>query len=719
MKNFLRLIGTLCLLFSFPALASASTEASSAHHIDAAVYGLVFCIAALLIGALVRFFFQKTPLPFTVILLMVGMGLGALSRADILVQFNLQTFDNALIWASEIDPHLLLFVFLPILIFEASFNMDLHTFKKTGINSAILAIPGIVLGLLIVAAMVMSAAHFNLGFQTWTWQIALMFGAVICATDPVAVVAILKELGTSKRLGTLIEGESLLNDGTSLVIFMVLMASLTGEVSNAHPIIQFLIVAGGGTLLGVLIGNLFLGWIARVFRDALIEISAVIAAAYLTFYLAEYVFHVSGVLALVALGLSIGGFGKAKISPSVEHFMEEFWELAGFMANCIIFIIVGIIISMKTVFTVQSFLLLFFIYLVIHIARALMMLLFYPAMKKIGYGISKQEAIVVWFGGLRGALALSLGLIFLGIDSQYVSEQIKNEFFFLISGTVALTLLINATVAERLIKFLGLTNTSAATRLIRQKATHHLNDSLQSYLEEMKADRYLKKANWDVVADSLATSSGLSDHQQIEFEQKVYQTRIQLLEIEKSSYWKQFKDGLLGVAAVSKLNDTINHIIDMEGKVALSERKDLEMSWSPPRLYNWLNQIPVASLWSSRQILNRLYDSYDGAVSMIVSQKKCLEVLNSMLSSKTILASEYELLESEIQDNIIQCNTFIRNLRRNHPEIYSKINTKQASRLLLNKERSVINQMAAQGIIDDKTSDEMRQDLSIRVKKVG
>ena len=238
-------------------------------------------------------------------------------------------------WAAHIDPHMLFFVFLPILIFEAAFAMDLHTFKKSATNSVILAVPGILVALLMTGGLVYAIDYFDIGLEGWAnWSLAFMFGSVISATDPVAVVALLKDLGASKKLGTLIEGESLLNDGTAIVLFMVFFLGLSGQASDANGFVEFFRVALGGIAVGLVVGWIILRWLKGVFNDAMVEISAVVGAAYVTFYVAEHFMHVSGVLALVALGLMIGGIGRSSISPQVEHFMHEFWELAGFIANC-------------------------------------------------------------------------------------------------------------------------------------------------------------------------------------------------------------------------------------------------------------------------------------------------------------------------------------------------------------------------------------------------
>ncbi|MCK4747452.1 MAG: cation:proton antiporter, partial [Bacteroidales bacterium] len=252
------------------------------------MYPLLFIIIALIIGAGTRHWLRRSPLPFTVSLLIIGLGLGAANRLGWFevwhigaLKLNVDFLGQSLDWAGKIDPHLILYVFLPTLIFEAAFAMDVHTFKKSFTNAFMLAVPGIIIALVLTGAIVMGMKASGMGFAAWGWTMALLFGAVVSATDPVAVVALLKELGASKKLGTLIEGESLLNDGTAIVIFMVLLAAITGQGSDASPVLEFIRVVLGGVFVGVLFGWLTIRWVKKVFNDALIEITVIVAAAYL------------------------------------------------------------------------------------------------------------------------------------------------------------------------------------------------------------------------------------------------------------------------------------------------------------------------------------------------------------------------------------------------------------------------------------------------------
>jgi NhaP-type Na+/H+ or K+/H+ antiporter len=241
-------------------------EVEGKHHTDTSP--LFFIIIAVIIGAATRYLFQKSVLPFTVILLLIGIALGVLGRFNYLdiydigsIKLNFSFLDQSIDWAANIDPHIMLYVFLPILIFEAAFAMDVHVFKKTFVNATIMAVPGIIVAIVLTALLVVGLIYFNFGLEKWNWTIALLFGAVVSATDPVAVVSILKELGASKKLGTLIEGESLLNDGTAIVIFMVIFLGLTGEAVDGSPIVEFVRVAFGGIAIGLIIGWLIIKWV--------------------------------------------------------------------------------------------------------------------------------------------------------------------------------------------------------------------------------------------------------------------------------------------------------------------------------------------------------------------------------------------------------------------------------------------------------------------------
>ncbi|MCB0802962.1 MAG: sodium:proton antiporter [Flavobacteriales bacterium] len=677
---------------------------------------LLFIILSIIIGVATRHFVKKSPFPFTVLLLIIGLALGLSNRLGYLDL--LSGISEAVNFAAHIDPHMLLFIFLPILIFEASYAMDLHTFKKTSTNAILLAVPGILIALGLTGALAIGLGYAGVGLLDWDWPLALMFGAIISATDPVAVVALLKELGASKKLGTLIEGESLLNDGTAIVLFMVFFLGITGEASGNSPIFEFFRVAFGGLLIGAVFGYIVIYWIKHVFNDALVETSLVIASAYLTFYIAEHTFHVSGVLGLVALGLIIGGVGRSRISPQVEHFMHEFWELAGFIANCLIFLIVGIVVAERSVFNLNDFLLLGIFYIGIHIVRAIVIALLYPLMKKAGYGLPKKDAIIVWYGALRGAIGLALALIVAGVDDQYIPAHIKDQFLFFTAGIVTLTLLINASTIKYLVNYLGLTKISPAKAMMVNNARQYLHESTENQIERLKSDRFIKKSNWETVSRYLP-----SDHQEeiaddVKGKDAIYELRKRFLEAEKSSYWHQFKDGLLGPVGVKLLSDNMSYLLDEGGTVPLSDRKDLEEDWKIPEILNKVSNWPLVGKWAKDWYLDRMMLSYDCCVSFVMAQEELLKLLESLIRSEKEDKKLLKIIESEINENRIEGQTFLRNLRKNYSGVYKAVSTTQAIRSLLNYESKTIERLQKRGRIDSGEASRMMKAIDQRLKQL-
>lgn len=675
---------------------------------------ILFIILSIIIGVATRHFVKRSPFPFTVLLLIIGLALGVMNR---LGYFDaLSIFSASIEFAAHIDPHMLLFIFLPILIFEASYAMDLHTFKKTSTNAVLLAVPGILMALGMTGALAMGLSYFNIGLTDWNWSLALMFGAIVSATDPVAVVALLKELGASKKLGTLIEGESLLNDGTAIVLFMVFFLGITGAATDGSPILEFFRVAFGGLLIGTVFGYIVIYWIKHVFNDALVETSLVIASAYLTFFIAEHTFHVSGVLGLVALGLIIGGVGRSRISPQVEHFMHEFWELAGFIANCLIFLIVGIVVAERSVFNLNDFLLLGIFYLGIHVVRAIVIAILYPFMKRAGYGLPMKDAIIVWYGALRGAIGLALALIVAGVDDQYIPAHIKDQFLFFTAGIVTLTLLVNASTIKYLVEYLGLTKVSPAKAVMVNNARQYLHESALNQIDRLKVDRFIKKSNWDKVIEYLPHDEKAIEAEDIKGNEAIAELRKRFLEAEKSSYWHQFKDGLLGPNSVKILSDNISHLLDEGGHNPLSDRKDLEEDWKIPEILNKVSTWPIIGNWAKNWYLDRMMLSYDCAVSFVMAQEEALKLLDSLMRSEKEDKAILTLLESEINENRIEGQTFLRNLRKNYPGIYKAVSTTQAIRSLLNYESKTIERLQKRGRIDGGEASRMLKAIDGRLK---
>lgn len=685
---------------------------------------LLFIVISLFVGTGTRHLLKRGPLPYTISLLIIGLILGVLTRSGLLLEFGLTPIADSVKWAGGIDPHLILYLFLPTLIFEAAYALHIHTFKKSLGNALILAVPGIIVAIIITALFIMMVKSLGWGLDGWTWMMALLCGSIISATDPVAVVAILKEVGASKKLSTITESESMLNDGTAIVIFMTLFASIIGTATGGNAFLEFLRVAVGGIVVGGVVGWLIISWIKRVFNDALIEITVVIGAAYLTFFLAENIFHVSGVIAVVTFGISMAGPGKTRVSPGVTHFLHEFWELAAFIANTLIFIIVGVVIAQQVNFSLNDLLVLLIVYVGIHVARIGTIYVFYPIMKKIGYGLSFKDSIVLWWGGLRGAVALALALI-VAIEEK-IPIDVRSQVLTIVAGIVVLTSLINATTVKWLIDKLGLSKIGEIKAGLMQQSMQQIRLSGEKEIEKLKENRFMADANWEKVSEFLVDRSDLEDEpKSFKIADAVAETRKRLLQKEKESYWRQFSVGMLSSDGVQLLSDQIDSLMDLGGKVPLSAREDIEMLWHTPKTTAKLQTIPLIGNFWKRRFFNRLAMSYDCARAFVTAQEEGLKSLSSLIIGFSLGDSdtnkETELLsgiEDELNENRITGLTFLRNLKETYPDICKAIETQLASRSLLNQQQDMVERLRKQGRLEPDEVERIEATIHSGMKKL-
>lgn len=342
---------------------------------------------------------------------------------------------------------------------------------------------------------------YVLGYDgEFTWEACLLYGSIISATDPVAVVALLKELGASRRLATLIEGESLLNDGTAMVVFLVILDVAEGNtVSIGDVFIKFIRLSVGGPLLGIFAAMILSAILRRTHNNGVLEVNATIFTSYILFFVAESTtVHVSGILAIVTLGLYMTNTGKTRISTESEHSVHNVWSYIGFVAETIIFILAGIIMGQRSTgdsgLTYQDYLKLIPCYISLNIIRFVCILMFWPILKRIGYGLNFKQIVLCSYAGLRGAVGMSLALIV--ATSDKIPKMIQDIILLHVLGIALLTLLINATTTGALVRYLGLSKQSAIKKSILAGLTTQLEKSVDKNIEHLRENRHFNNVDW-------------------------------------------------------------------------------------------------------------------------------------------------------------------------------------------------------------------------------
>lgn len=665
---------------------------------------LVFVIVSLVAGAILKYALKRTVLPYTVGLFAFGLVVGLLERLGVYGDGSI--FQDAVEFAGHIDPDLVLYLFLPILIFDAAYELDAHIFRKTLTNATLLSVPGMVVAMFLTGLLMIGVSFLAPGYAQWDWTHALMFGALISATDPVAVVALLKELGVSKRFSTLVDAESMLNDGTGIVLFMLFFGTFTAAGGVDAPVMGFVYVVLGGILLGVVSGWICLWFITRSQSDPLLQNSAILTSAYLTFFLAQSYMDVSGVIALVGYGLVIAYYGRPRIAPQVNRFMEEFWELATYMANTLIFILVGVVISLQVHASWIDFVVLVLVYVGINLVRMAMIALFYPIMKRSGYGLSKREALILCWGGLRGALGLTLALMV--SYTLPIPETVRRQVLFLTAGIVTLTLTVNATTIGWLLRRLGLTRVSSAKTYLNYTIHKQLCENTERYLEELKQNEALQAADWTKVATFLPVPVP-APTTPVQVQDLVADIRLRILDKERRRYWQLYEKGIISADSLRRLLAAVEELYDTDGKKPLCERARLLELPRLPLYLRWKKQSrEVLYRWVDRHQATKFVALYDVARGLLHAQRTSITLLDELEASGTFNEEDLlkiKALRREVQWNIDESEAIMDRIAAHYPTSYRLAITQKTIRMLLSNEKATVAQMLHEGVM---TPDELK-----------
>ena len=679
---------------------------------------LLLTIAGLVIGALLKSLLKHSRFPYTVGLFAIGLLVGILNRSGLF--HSLPKLTEAVDSVANINPDLILYLFLPILIFDAAYELNMHIFKKTLANATLLAAPGLVICMILTGVLMVGIGLTIPGYENWTWAFALMFGALISATDPVAVVALLHELKTSKRFSTLVDAESLLNDGTGIVCFMLFFGvyAATGG-SDSSPVMEFIKVISISTILGYFLARLVIWFITRINSEEMIQNSVIIVSAYVTFIISQFYLGVSGVIALVAFGLTVTYVGKPRLKPQVNKFMEHFWELATYIANTLIFIIVGIVISEKVTFSWSAFGMLILIYIFLNLFRYAMISMLYPLMKRMGYGLTKRESVILTWGGLRGALAMTLALMV--SYTETIPEDIRNQILFFTAGIVTLTLCINATTMRWLLNKLGLISVPSARVKLEYNIHKHIRENSEKYLERLKARDHLTGANWRKVEHYMA-SSPVAPIVETKEKDVISEIRLKVLDREKATCKSIYEEGIISETAFRRLMNSLDELYDHDGKYTLDFRNSIFKFCERSSTINALRKTPVIHDWISFYFRERITVVYDLGRGFIILQKEDLKLIDELKASNLLDDEQKAVLptlKSEIEHNIERMDAVISAIADEFPKAYGHALTLKSIRMLLSNEKRTVRQMINNGIISEKDAEPLLENIEERADEVN
>jgi CPA1 family monovalent cation:H+ antiporter len=389
-------------------------------------------IALFVVATAVALLVRWLRIPYTVGLVLAGLALGATS----------------LLAPPPLTQELMFTVFLPGLVFEAAFHLEFQRFWRNKVAILALALPGVVAAIALTVALLTPIADTLWFASGFTLVHGLVFAALIAATDPIAVVALFRRLGVPGRLGVLVEGESLLNDGTAIVLFAIVLDYARG--GPFHPLVavlQFVRVVGIGVLAGAAVGFIA-SQVIRQVDDAMIEITVTTLAAYGSFAAGDAL-HGSGVIATVAAGMLCGNYGaRTGMSPSTRVAAETFWEYIAFALNSVVFLLIGFEVRLPVLLAAWRAILAAFV--AVTIGRALLILAVTGLLRRTRERLPLGWSAVLTWGGLRGGLSMVLAL---ALPQGFPHRDLLVAMTF---GVVLISILLQGLTMAPLIRRLGI-----------------------------------------------------------------------------------------------------------------------------------------------------------------------------------------------------------------------------------------------------------------------
>ncbi len=504
--------------------------------------------ALLIVASIVAMLARRLKLPYTVTLVMAGLGLGALEARAPWVDLD----------AVRLTPELLFDLFLPALLFEAAFHLSWPKFRQNLKAILLLAVPGVLVAIGLGGFLAYELEP--LAEASMPLMVAFLFVAMCAATDPVSVIALFKELGVPKRLAVLMEGESLLNDGVAVVAFIVIgaMLGLQPHQEEVTPfwIARFLlweIVVGVG--VGAAVG-LAVSYVTTLVSDHLVEIMLTTIAAFGSYLCADAI-HASPVLAVVAAGMATGNVGaRYGLTPTNKIAVESFWEYAVFAANSMVFLLLGKEIDLARMFS--HWLPILIAWIALTVARSAVIFGVERLLAKTEERLpARWSAVLVW-GGLRGSLSMVLAL------SLPLTFEHRDLLVDLTFGVVLVSILVQGLTMSPVLKWAGAIEggerhdeymrVRGRLRATRE-ALHQLDEAIgkgeihQSTYDRLRASLSGREAELTEALESLAETEAR--------DAELQHTAERLLEVERKAIQEAASAGIVDDAVARELLDEI------------------------------------------------------------------------------------------------------------------------------------------------------------------
>ena len=608
------------------------------------------------------------PVPYTVFLVILGMFLGSLARQDIGLNFLLDF---------QLTPDLVLYLFLPVLIFESAINLDARSLMKDIAPILVLAIPALVISTTIVGLGLWFIEDFNIIY-------ALIFGALISATDPVAVISLFKELGAPHRLTVLVEGESLLNDATAIVLFNILLGiSIWGQFGVFDfyvAVAEFLKVFFGGLGVGIIIGIVTSELLNRIHANISGYLIMSIVVAYSSFAISEHIMHLSGVMAVVSSAITLGLLGANRIPQREKETVDETWDILALVCNSLLFLLVGLSVDVSLLFSHLDTI--FVAIVLVLVARAAGIYTLVPSAVSIFKlpNISMREKHIMWWGGLKGGLAIA---IVLSIPTTMPGRE---TLIYVTLGVVIFSLLVNASTVRPLMRKLGFDKFTDQEEIELQHGLKQSFSQAENILKIFKKANIIPRSTKKIIQEKTKKIFEVSESTSDTYT-KTHYVKVTALRMEMKELKYLYDIGFLQYYTYMNMKILLQRESD---NLELNEKKNAEknatIKQSPfirleKSIIKQLREHDFASSFLSRYQYLRFSQTLQRNIAGLLICKKVMEKIEDL-----------DDVESEIKKNIInqykqrhdRRKKRLEDISANFPEFYERYETRLFEKVSLN-----------------------------------
>lgn len=663
---------------------------------------LVFvAIVVLSVASLTLILSRRFKIPFAVCLVIAGMIGAQISQHG---PETFHAFDGL-----SVSHDFIFFVLMPTLVFESAYGLDAWQLKRNWLPILTLAFPGILLSTFFIAA-------FLKAFGVLAFLPALLLGAVLSAIDHVSVSSLFKQLGAPKRLIILVEGESLFSDVSLIVLAYVLLDVVkadyvTGQTA-IYGVLTFFKVLLGGIGIGLVCGFLTGFILGRVVNNPMVEISLVMMLAYLSFFIAEYGFHVSGVMATAVTGLMMSGWGKTKISHTVHQYLDEVWEFLAFISIAVVFLLVGYVVDLVKLFEVMH--LLVWVVVAILLARAVVVFGLMPVVGKLPNSepVNWRYQAAMYWGGIRGAVALALTM-------SLGNFEYSETFLAVVTGVVLFTLLVPGLTLNHLMHYLGLDKPALADRFSELEGMLSAKQHALARVPDLRVGglfsaRIAKELEGEYQAGIQASRNAIEvlRRRELNAEKEVNLLFFRCLSEQKTYYYEMFSHAHLSEQAFRYLNYSIDLQVDaLRYKNKLPEiSQQVSFVKQHDKIDHIIAEIPLLNVLLEKVHTSQTVQDFE---KVWARQQATVHVLNNLDKMDTYCSRPESL--RQVREHYQQWNTLAKQhfdqMAEQFPEFVNAMQLRLAQRLFLHAESESITRNMTGGTLSQPLAEKMLHKL--------